>query len=228
MACGLHLFYAMFRAPLTISTTLAIALAAALPARAQDGGALGTTDAAITPPRNTAAAAPAENTAIRAAEKLPAESPGLPASAAPAAANLRPRGAATLAATATLDSGRLTLEVIGAAKGYYRVRLLNTEQCPASPPPPEMTTGEVDEARRSRPAPATAAAPGGLVLGEVRIGDDGRGKFMLPLGKNDLPKDTRNISVLLEERPGTVNPSAADLNGLVACGAMVLPAENAG
>lgn len=217
----------MFRASLMISTTLGIALAAALPARAQDGG-IGTTDAAITPPKNTGATTQTDGTAIRSPEKLPAATPVLPASATPLATELRPRGAATLAATATLDSGRLTLDVIGAAKGYYRVRLLSSQQCPASPAPPEMTTGEVDETRRSRPTPTAEAALGGLVLGEVRIGDDGRGKFVLPLGKNDLPKDTRNISVMLEERAGSVNPSAADLNGLVACGAMQLPAENAG
>lgn len=135
---------------------------------------------------------------------------------------LQPRGAATLAGSVVIDRDRVRLEVVGAAPGSYLVRLIRAGGCPASPPSQEQITGEVD----MRTRPTAVFADKGMVLGEIRVPGDGRGHFELAVGRRDLPKDAKSIAVLLEERPGTVNPSNADALGLVACSALELP--NAG
>jgi hypothetical protein len=143
---------------------------------------------------------------------LPQVSPGL---------SLSSRGSATIQGSVALENNTLVLDLIGASPGYYRVRLLNTARCPVPPPPPEMVTGEVDEDQRTRPRAVFDGT--GLLAGEILVPGDGRGKFTLPISARDLPKKAASVTVVLEERPGSANPSAADSLGLVACGALEVP-----
>lgn len=140
---------------------------------------------------------------------LPKVSPGI---------GLFARGSATIHGSASLENNTLVLDLIGAAPGTYRVRVLNAARCPTPPPPQEMVTGQVDMDQRTRPRAAFDGA--GLVAGEITLGDDGRGKFTLPVSRRDLPKDASSVTVVLEERK--VNPSSADSLGLVACGSMAI------